>query len=65
MMNSLLQSYKYAIIQAKFAKQTDFRKYFGEYYVHQSIQLVRLILEPEFAKLEFQPKNPNINLTWN
>ena len=54
-----------ALSLAKFAKQTDFRNYVSEQYACQTNQLVRLILELEFDKLEFQPKNPNIKLTWN
>ena len=42
--------------QENFGIQTVFRKFFGEQYARQTIQLVGLILELEFAKLEFQPK---------
>ena len=48
------------LTQEKFAKQIDFRNYVGEWYARQTNLLVRLILELEFAKLEFQPKK-----TWN
>ena len=54
-----------SLMQAKFAIQIDFKIFFGEQYAHQINQLVGLILELEFDKLEFQPKNPNINQTWN
>ena len=44
------------VLLAKFGIQTVFRKFFCEQYVRQTIQLVGLILELEFGKLEFRPK---------
>ena len=41
---------------AKFGIQTVFRKKICEQYARQTIQLVGLILELEFVKLEFRPK---------
>ena len=40
----------------KFGIQTVFRNFFCEQYARQTIQLVGLILELEFGKLEFRPK---------